>query len=133
MSHVESTPAQFSVPAGQGPTAQFGGAVVAGKVIKGEGAGELVVVGQNTMLVRLDLKAGFDQDGHFHPDHESIGYVLSGRVEMTVGDKHEVLTAGSTWYHPPGVNHICKVVEDAVILEFHAPLRPDVLELFDTR
>lgn len=122
---------QFSVPAGQGPRAAFGGAEVAGHVIKGEGGGELLVVGDGTMLVRLELKAGFDQDGHLHPDHESIGYVLSGRVEMAVGDRVETLTAGSTWYHPRGVRHTCKVLEDATILEFHAPLRPDVLALFE--
>jgi len=120
----------IAVQAGRGRTAEFGGAEVAGHVIQGEGGGELLVKGGQTMLVRLQLRAGFDQDGHRHDDHESIGYVLSGRVEMSIGDTTSNLTAGSTWYHPRGVHHTCKVLEDAEILEFHAPLRPDVLALF---
>ena len=123
----------FAVPAGEGATAQFGGAEIAGRTVKGEGEGELVTVGEGVMLVRLSLKAGFDQDGHLHPDHESIGYILSGRVEMQVGDTKQVLGPGSTWYHPKGVRHTAKALEDAEALEFHAPLRPDVLALFDRR
>lgn len=120
----------FARPKGEGPLAEFGGAAIAGRVMGGEGRGELVTRGEGVMLVRLELAAGFDQDGHEHPDHESIGYVLSGRVEMRVGDESMLLSAGSTWYHPRGTFHTCKAIEDAEILEFHAPLRPDVLTLF---
>jgi quercetin dioxygenase-like cupin family protein len=115
---------------GSAPSADFGGAVVAGHEIKGQGAGELLTRGAGTMLVHLHLRAGFDQDGHEHPDHESIGYILSGRVEMTVGDETSVLGPGDTWYHPRATHHTCRALEDAEILEFHAPLRPDVLALF---
>jgi quercetin dioxygenase-like cupin family protein len=125
-----SAPDTFAVAAGEGATTAFGGAEIAGHVIKGEGSGELLVRGTGTMLVRLRLRAGFDQDGHLHPDNESIGYVLSGRIEMRVGETTNELGPGSTWYHPRGVQHTCRVLEDAEILEFHAPLRPDVLGLF---
>ncbi len=120
----------LAVPAGQGTTVAFGGAEVAGKVIEGEGSGELLVLGKGTMLVRLKVSKGFDQNGHLHPDHESIGYVVSGRLEMTVGDETRILEAGSTWYHPAGVRHTCKALEDSEMLEFHAPLRPDLMTLF---
>ena len=121
----------LSVAKGEGPRAEFGGAVVAGKEIIGDGAGELIVHGGGTMLVRLELKKGFDQDGHSHPDHESIGYILSGRIRMTVGDSGEmILTPGSTWYHPKNTHHTCMALEDSEVLEFHAPLREDVLGLF---
>lgn len=115
---------------GSAPSANFGGAVVAGQQIKGEGSGELLTCGEGTMLVRLQLRTGFDQDGHVHPDHESIGYILSGRVEMTVGGETSILGPGDTWYHPKATHHACRALEDAEILEFHAPLRPDVLALF---
>jgi quercetin dioxygenase-like cupin family protein len=121
-----------AVPAGGGRTATFGGAEIAGRTIKGTGGGELLVHGAGTMLVRLQVAAGFDQDGHSHPEHESIGYVMSGRLEMTVGTETRILRAGSTWYHPRGVHHTCKALEDSEMLEFHAPLRPDVLALFGT-
>lgn len=130
MTTSEQTGATFAVPAGEGRTTAFGGAEIAGHVIAGEGSGELLVLGAGTMLVRLQLRRGFDQDGHLHPDHESIGYVLSGRVRMQVGDEVRELRPGATWYHPRGVRHTCEVLEDAEILEFHAPLRPDVLGLF---
>lgn len=122
-----------AVRAGEGVSTEFGGATVAGHVIKGEGQGELLVHGAGTMLVRLRLAAGFDQDGHLHPDHESIGYVVSGRIEMSVGPQTRVLEPGATWYHPRGVQHTCKALEDSELLEFHAPLRDDVLALFANR
>lgn len=131
MSTQEQVPATFAVPAGEGRTTAFGGVEIAGHTVKGEGSGELLVLGSGTMLVRLQLRKGFDQDGHRHPDHESIGYILSGRVRMRVGDEVSELGPGSTWYHPRGVHHTCRALEDAEILEFHAPLRPDVLALFD--
>lgn len=125
----KQTPA-FALRKGEGPIAEFGGATIAGRQMGGEGRGELVTKGEAVMLVRLELAAGFDQDGHEHADHESIGYVMSGSVEMRVGEETNILGPGSTWYHPRGTFHTCKALEDAEILEFHAPLRPDVLELF---
>lgn len=116
--------------AGNAPTAVFGGQELAGRVMKGEASGELLVSGEGTMLVRLLFKAGFDQDGHLHPDHESIGYVVSGEIEMSVGDRRSTLRAGDSWYHPKGVFHTARAVVDSEALEFHAPLRPDVLKLF---
>ena len=115
---------------GDAPTATFGGQELAGRVMKGEATGELLVSGEGTMLVRLLLKAGFDQDGHRHPDHESIGYVVEGEIEMSVGDRRYTLRAGDTWYHPKGVFHTARAVVDSEALEFHAPPRPDVLRLF---
>jgi quercetin dioxygenase-like cupin family protein len=133
MSRQEQVPATFALAAGEGRTTAFGGAEIAGHTVKGDGSGELLVLGTGTMLVRLQLRKGFDQDGHLHPEHESIGHILSGRVEMQVGDDKRELGPGSTWYHPRGVHHTCKALEDAEILEFHAPLRPDVLALFGLR
>lgn len=121
----------FATSSDSAPRAEFGGAEIGGHTIKGSGAGALVTLGTGTMLVRLDLEEGFDQDGHLHPDNESIGYILSGRVEMTVGEDKMELGPGDTWYHPKGTFHTCRVLESAEILEFHAPLRPDVLALFD--
>jgi quercetin dioxygenase-like cupin family protein len=115
---------------GEAETAEFGGAQLAGRTMLGSATGELLTSGAAAMLVRLDLKAGFDQDGHEHPDHESIGYVVSGELEMTVGGNSMTLRAGDTWYHPKGVFHTCRAVVDSIALEFHAPLRPDVLKLF---
>ena len=116
--------------AGEGPTTALGGALLAGHALRGQGEAELLTAGAATMLVRLRLEPGFDQDGHDHPDHESIGYVLSGRVEMSVGGERAELGPGETWYHPRGVRHTCRALESAEILEFHAPLRADVLDLF---
>jgi quercetin dioxygenase-like cupin family protein len=122
----------FAVAVGDGAKAQFGGVEMFGRTIKGEADGELLVLGAGAMLVNLSLKVGFDQDGHLHPDHESIGYIVSGRVEMRVGDTTRELGPGATWYHPKGVLHTCRALEDAQVLEFHAPLRDDVVALFDS-
>ena len=54
---------------GDGAKVTFGGAEIAGHTIKGNGSGELLVHGAGTLLVHLKAEAGFDQDGHKHPDH----------------------------------------------------------------
>lgn len=113
------------------PEVSLSGKTIANKQLMGGGAARLLALGKGCMLVRLELDKGYDQNGHTHPDHESIGYVLSGDIEMRIGSKTYRLGPGSTWYHPAGVEHTSLAVEPSVALEFHSPLRPDLLDLFD--
>jgi quercetin dioxygenase-like cupin family protein len=113
------------------PVAELGGQVIAGSLTQGEGQSYLLALGEGTMLTYIKMQAGFENPGHTHPEHESVGYIISGKVEMRIGDQVHTLGPGTTWYHPKGVEHTSLAIEDSVVLEFHAPLRPDILELFD--
>lgn len=78
------------------------------------------------MAVRLDFEEGYLQPGHAHPEHESIGIVLSGRIRMTVAGEAAVLEAGDTWWHPRDAFHVTEALEPSVAIEIHSPLRADV-------
>lgn len=119
----------YSARYGDRPHREMKGKLVAGKPIVGEALLTVLAQGEQAMLAYIEMKKGFDNSGHMHPDHESIGYVVSGRIEMRIGDEVHTLTSGSTWYHPKGVPHTSIALEDSVALEFHAPLRDDILGL----
>jgi len=44
--------------------------------------------------VRLTLAAGDSVPAHTHPDREIICYLVSGRLELNVGEETETLDAG---------------------------------------
>ena len=105
-----------------------GGPVVDGNPTPGRGTVTLAASGETVMAVLLELEEGYLQPGHVHPEHESIGYVLSGRLRMTVAGETAILEAGDSWWHPRDAFHVTEALAPTVALEVHAPLRPDVLE-----
>lgn len=42
---------------------------------------------------------------HEHRDHEQVGFIAAGQVEMSVGDERVVLTPGCLYVAAPGVPH----------------------------
>lgn len=112
---------------------QSGGRAIGGKVGGGEALLTIMARAEGALLVLLELKRGFvnsiDGSGHVHPQHESLGYVLSGRLRMRIGDEENVLEPGFSWFHPRGVPHFTQALEDTKALEFHVPVREDILEL----
>lgn len=87
-----------------------------------------IVPGTSMMAVKLALPAGFVHPWHNHPEHESMGTVISGRLRMVVGEGEPFeLLPGDTWHHPIGVYHSNEALEDSEAVEIHSPLRPDLL------
>ena len=101
---------------------------VDGEATPGAGEVALAGLGSGVMATHLTLDAGYLQPGHSHPDHESIGFVLSGRIRMVVDDSEAVLEPGDAWWHPRGQYHVTEALAPSTAIEIHTPLRPDVLE-----
>ena len=59
-------------------------------------------------------------EGH---DHESIVYLVKGRMTLTIGDKTFEAKAGDVWRHPIGVSHTSVALEDSVAIEIKSPPR----------
>lgn len=58
---------------------------------------------------------------HVH-DHDSVGYVVSGRVRMRIDGREHELLSGDGFYHPPGVVHEMEALEvPSVWLEIKSP------------
>lgn len=85
-----------------------------------------LVHGAGTLLAEFRLEAGALLPRHSHP-HEQTGYLVSGVLELTVGERTERLTAGGSWCIPGGVEHHAVAHADCVAIEVFAPLREDYL------
>jgi quercetin dioxygenase-like cupin family protein len=112
------------------PHGALGGTEMTGAVLGGQGQVTKVALGELGLVVHLDFKKGFLQPGHSHPEHESLGYVVNGKLRMVVDGEEEILEAGSGWWHPIGSHHITEALEDSEALEIHLPPRQDILDRF---
>jgi quercetin dioxygenase-like cupin family protein len=83
--------------------------------------------GDNLMIVRATLPAGSIAPRHSHP-HEQMTMVVSGRLEMTLGDETAILGPGEVVHIPGGTEHEAKALENAVITDVFHPVREDFLE-----
>ncbi len=61
-----------------------------------------------------------DKAVHSH-EYETLGYVISGRVELTVDDQTIMLEAGDSYCVPSGAPHKFRVVETLTALESTSP------------
>lgn len=121
---------EFFWEAASQPTAQLGGTEMTGAQLGGQGETTLLAQGEGALVVLLNFKTGFLQPGHSHPDHESYGYVISGKLRMVVGDVEQTLGPGASWWHPKGMHHITEALEPSQAIEIHVPPREDILDRF---
>ncbi len=82
-----------------------------------------VMVGAETMLMEVHRKKGLIDPEHSHDDHESICYLLSGRMRVVIAGETFIAEPGDTWIHRAGVLHYHETLEDSVQLEVKSPPR----------
>lgn len=81
--------------------------------------------GQNMMLSYLEMEPGAEVPMHSHP-HEQGGILLSGVIELTIGEETRRVEAGSIFLIPPNTLHRAYACEGrAVILDVFSPVRED--------
>lgn len=54
-------------------------------------------------------------------DYETLGYVISGRVELRLGDQTLLLGEGDSYCVPQGMQHTYRVLETLTAVEVMAP------------
>lgn len=85
--------------------------------------------GEKLMLSYLEMDAGAEVPLHKHP-HEQGGVLLSGAVDLTIGDETRRVTPGSLFLIPSNVPHRAVAVGGpAVVLDVFSPVREDYAEL----
>jgi unsaturated pyranuronate lyase len=82
--------------------------------------------GDSTLMSEFRLRAGCTLPIHDHPQ-EQTGYLVSGRLRLTIGNETHDVVPGDSWSIPGGVRHGAQVLEDAVAIEVFSPLREDYL------
>jgi quercetin dioxygenase-like cupin family protein len=56
-----------------------------------------------------------------HPDHDSIVYVVSGKVRVTIAGREFIANTGDAWYNEPGVVHHIEALEPTTAIEVKSP------------
>lgn len=80
----------------------------------------------NLMLVRVSFNKGSIGYKHKHP-HQQISYILSGKFEVNIDGKLEILQAGDAFIAPSNVEHELKCLEDGQLLDSFSPLREEFI------
>jgi len=82
--------------------------------------------GNKTLMVEFRLQKDASLPMHAHP-HEQAGYLVKGRIRLTIGvDVHEV-SEGDSWCIPGGMLHGAEIIEESVAVEVFSPVREDYL------
>ena len=79
---------------------------------------------QGIMLVRHKMEPGWVGAAHSHP-HEQLIYVVSGAIQLTVGDATHALSAGDSILVAGGVQHRARTDRATEVLDVFAPYRSD--------
>jgi quercetin dioxygenase-like cupin family protein len=93
----------------------------------GEGRFRLLETAESGLAYLIHYPAGVASPTHAH-DHDSIVYVLSGRLRGAVDGVEAELDPGDSVLHPKGVAHHVEALTDSMWVEFKSPLpvRPPI-------
>lgn len=79
------------------------------------------------MMVRVLFNKGAIGSIHAH-FHSQATYVVSGKFEVTLDNKKEILKAGDSFYVEPDLNHGAICLEEGELIDVFSPHRADFLK-----
>ncbi len=85
-----------------------------------------LIHGKKTLMAEFRIGKGALLPRHNHP-HEQIGYLVSGRLQLTIGEETRTVEAGDSWCVAGHVEHQAAALEDSVAVEVFSPVREDYL------
>ena len=83
-----------------------------------------LIKGDEMTFLEIHYVAGVGAPLHTHT-HESIAYVVKGKVKSTVGSEEFIMGPGDVCRHPKGALHGLEAIEDSVVVEIKSPA-PDI-------
>jgi quercetin dioxygenase-like cupin family protein len=87
---------------------------------------KMLVYGEKTLLTEFKLEKGAMLPEHSHP-HEQTGYLVSGCIDLTIGDETHRVDPGGGWCIPGNVAHRARARENSVAIEVFSPVREDYI------
>ncbi|HWQ49881.1 MAG TPA: cupin domain-containing protein [Methanosarcina sp.] len=75
----------------------------------------------------LYLEGGSILPTHDHI-HEQTGYLVSGKIIMTIGEETFEVESGDSWTIPGGVAHGVEILEDSIAIEVFSPRRDEYMK-----
>jgi quercetin dioxygenase-like cupin family protein len=85
-----------------------------------------LVYGDKTLFTEFQLKTGRQLPRHAHPQ-EQTGYLVSGRIRLTIGEETFEVEPGDSWCVPGNEEHQAEILADSVAIEVFSPVREDYL------
>ena len=85
-----------------------------------------LVHGDKTLFSEFRMKKGSKLPKHAHP-HEQTGYLVQGRIRLTIGDDTFEVSPHDSWCIPGDVEHCAEILEDSLAIEVFSPVREDYL------
>ncbi|MFP6728214.1 MAG: cupin domain-containing protein [Alphaproteobacteria bacterium] len=82
-----------------------------------------LMVGDNVLVMEAHRERGLVDPEHAHDDHESICYLVSGRMRVVIDGKEFIAQPGDVWRHQIGVPHFHETLEDSLQIEIKSPAR----------
>jgi quercetin dioxygenase-like cupin family protein len=82
-----------------------------------------VMVGNEILMLHVLREKGLIDPVHKHDDHETVAYLIKGRLRLVIGGEEFIAEAGTSWRHPRGVEHFSEALEDCEQLEIKSPPR----------
>ena len=82
-----------------------------------------MMAGEKMVMLEIRYPRGSGSPVHAH-DHESVCYVVEGRIKGVVEGVEHLLGPGDACVHPKGVPHSVEALEDSTILEIKSPPMP---------
>lgn len=98
-------------------------ASVEGVKPKGRVEARRVMVGNEILMLHVFREKGLVDPVHKHMDHETVAYLIKGRLRLVIGGKEFIAEPGTSWIHPRGVEHFSEALEDCEQLEIKSPPR----------
>jgi quercetin dioxygenase-like cupin family protein len=87
-----------------------------------------LIEGDRMTLLETRVARGVAAPAHVHA-HESLLYVVEGRVKTVVGAEEYIVGRGDACRHPAGVLHRVVALDDSIIVEVKSPA-PELRSLF---
>jgi quercetin dioxygenase-like cupin family protein len=82
--------------------------------------------GEKTLMAEFLLNKDSQLPRHSHP-HEQTGYLVKGRIRLSISSETYDVMPGDSWCIPGGIEHGAEILEDAVAVEVFSPVREDYL------
>lgn len=79
------------------------------------------IVTPSMSMVEVRWSKGAASRPHVHADHDSVVYVVSGRLRVTMAGETMIAGPGDSLASPPGVEHGIEALEDSVSVEVKSP------------
>ncbi|HYJ14893.1 MAG TPA: cupin domain-containing protein [Candidatus Limnocylindria bacterium] len=79
-----------------------------------------LITGEQMTFLEIYYTPGVGAPLHVH-NHESLAYVVKGKVKMIVGKEEFILGPGDVCRHPKGVPHGVEGIEESIVVEIKSP------------